>query len=380
MPTVEQSHDLVSDIGAASTSSCRVDRLELEEGVRARRLWYHDIELANGLRTRLPEDYTINPVLRRVDESVARLALRLDEHFSDGLSDQSVLDLGCADGKFCLWAARRGAARVLGIERNAHVCRRAQWLFESMGADNVSLTCGPVESLDVDDSYDVVLCLGLLYHLVNPLGTLHRLRQLCTGHLVVTVAVDLDDAGGQPISRLDRYATGAHGLWSYNVPMIRQLLATAGFAVGDERIDDGAQGGRHYFAIAHPADIATHHIFDQTVDEEFPLNMDHRRDRVRDVWSQQIASRFGAVAVFGAGTHTPWLFEQVVDLGTDCVACVMDDRPPVGQTVGGFPVVRPTDIDRAGIDAVIISSWHQASVLQRRAQVLFGDDMPIIRL
>ena len=85
--------------------------------MRARRLWYHDIELRPGLRTRFPEDYDVSPVLRRVDEGNVEILGRLDGHIPSALTGLRVLDLGCADGLYTFWAARRGARRVVAIER-----------------------------------------------------------------------------------------------------------------------------------------------------------------------------------------------------------------------------------------------------------------------
>ena len=86
--------------------------------VRSRRLWYHDIEISPGLRTRFPEDYELNPVLRRVDAAGERITAQLAAHLPASLAGMSVLDLGCADGLCTIWAARRGAPRGVGHERH----------------------------------------------------------------------------------------------------------------------------------------------------------------------------------------------------------------------------------------------------------------------
>ena len=348
----------------------------IEREVHSRRLWYHDIELDGSLRTRFPEDYTANPVLRRVDQSNELTLAWMDTHLARDLAGMTVLDLGCADGLFTFWAARRGARKVLGIERNRQNFDRADWLRGTLGLDNVELRVGGVERELPSESFDVVMCLGLLYHLINPLGTLHELRRRCTGRLLLTSAVDLRENAGEPISRLDRYVTGAHGLWSFNIEMIRQLLSTAGFDIAEDSVEaDGT-----YYAIAAPGAFCDHHIFDETIDQPFPIDVTRRRESVRAAWRRLAEEAERPVALFGAGTHTPWLLEQVSDIDGVTVTCVLDDRIPESKRVAGLPVLLPQDVDPSSFDAVVLSSWHQSESLQRRAVALFGDRVRIVSL
>jgi len=349
----------------------------LERELRRRRLWYHDIELASGMRTRFPEDYDVNPVLRAVDEDAAAFQTDLDAHLPSSLAGMTVLDLGCADGLLSVWGARRGADRVVGIERNRPNFERAEFIRRAMNLDNLEFVFGPVEGACPQERFDVVFCCGLIYHLVNPLGTLHMLRNRCRGLLLITSAVDLDDGDGSPLSRLDRYTTGAHGLWSLNLPIVRQFLATAGFEVDYERVDD-RPGGRHYFAVAKCGAFSAHHVFAETIDQDFPVDLERRRERVRTTWHRLASSDDSSVAVFGAGRHTPWLFQQVVDIPGVKIACVLDDRPPADKLVAGQVVRRPTEFDVKTVDAVVLSSWHQTEVLRQRAIEVFGPDVCLV--
>lgn len=347
--------------------------------MRARRLWYHDIELPSGLRTRFAEDYKLNPVLRGVDQGNEQLRARLADHIPPDLTGLTVLDLGCADGLFTFWAARRGAERVVGVERNRYNFERAAWLQRVLMLDNVELLCGAVERHCPAESFDVVFCVGLVYHLVDPLGVLHQIRTRCKKTLIFSSAVDLPDGNGEPMSRLDRYVTGKHGVWSFNVPMLRQLLMTAGFNVAHESVE-GNGSGRRYLAIASPADYCDHHIFADTIDQEFPINLERRRKRVRAVWQELAENGEGPIALFGCGTHTPWLLDQVADIPGVDVTCVLDDRVPASGESAGLPVKRPTEIDPDSLSAVVLSSWHQTDALRNRAAVLFGDRVNIISL
>lgn len=349
----------------------------LAQQIRARRLWYHDIEVCPGLRTRFPEDYEANPVLRAVDDGNKQLLDRLERRFPEGLEGRRVLDLGCADGLFAAWAARRGASRVVGVERNRYNYERASWLAGELGLDQAEFIWGGAEHDCPQESFDLVLCVGLIYHLVDPLGGLHAFRRRCSQWLVLASAIDLPDGDGTPISRLDRYVTGAHGIWSFNVPMVRQLLSTAGFEIDEEHVDQTG-GGRSYFAIARAGEFGHHHIFENTIDQEFPINIQRRREVVRKTWRRLAEDGGGPIALFGAGTHTPWLLAQVADIDGVRVDCVLDDRPPPGGTVAGLPVRKPDDTTLTQLKTIVVSSWHQAEAIRRRVVDLYGDNATVI--
>lgn len=362
------------------TDISSLDRAALQRDLRARRLWYHDIEVAPGLRTRFAEDYDACPALRSVDAGNDALEKLLADHLPGDLAGASVLDLGCADGRFCVWAARRGAARVAGVERNRVNLQRARFLAGALELDNLTFHDGSIERHRPMDNFDYIFCLGLLYHLIDPLGTLHALRNQCTRRLVLASAIDLPEGDGEPLSRLDRYATTAHGLWSFNVPMVRQLLTTAGFDIVTEVLTPGSSQTTHYAAIAAPSAAGAHHIFDDSIDQEFPLDLNRRRDKVLNAWQRISQEGCGIVALFGAGTHTPWLLEQTANVAGIQVLCILDDRVPIERTIRGLPIRRPADLDLASVDAVVISSWHQQRAIRLRAEQLFGNRVRIIDL
>jgi hypothetical protein len=85
------------------------------------------------------------------------------------LRDLRVLDLACLEGLYGLEFARHGA-EVVGIEgREAHVAK-AQFAKEVLGLDNITFVLDDVRNLSASKygHFDVVLCLGILYHLDVP--------------------------------------------------------------------------------------------------------------------------------------------------------------------------------------------------------------------
>ncbi len=118
-----------------------------------------------------------------------RWLLRLASDLSQGdLSRLRVLDLGCEEGHFAVEFARHGAEVVAVDVREAHL-RRARFLAEAIGVARFETVLADVRELDVAalGEFDLVLCLGLHYHLDTPeLFTLFEtLERLCRWALVL---------------------------------------------------------------------------------------------------------------------------------------------------------------------------------------------------
>jgi tRNA (mo5U34)-methyltransferase len=148
--------------------------------------WYHTIDLGQGV------------VTRGVDNSPERLArLRLPSDFSD----RSVLDIGAWDGFFSFEAERRHAARVVATD---HYAWHGTGWGTGQGKAGFQLARtalnSRVEDVDVDvmdlapervGAFDVVLFLGVLYHLPNPLLALEHVASVTSELLIVETVVDM---------------------------------------------------------------------------------------------------------------------------------------------------------------------------------------------
>jgi tRNA (mo5U34)-methyltransferase len=156
-----------------------VTEAELREAV-AEIEWWHTIDLGHGI------------VTPGKDDSPSKLR---DLKLPASLAGRSVLDIGAWDGFFSFEAERRGAARVLATDSFA-------WEGVNVGSkDGFELARqaldSKVEDLHVDPTelspeavggtFDVVLFLGVLYHLRDPLGVLERVASVTApGGLCVT--------------------------------------------------------------------------------------------------------------------------------------------------------------------------------------------------
>jgi len=119
------------------------------------------------------------------------------EHFFDPLvclsggmlMGKKVLDLGCNAGFWSLEAIEAGCDFVLGVDgRRMHV-DQANFVFEVKGVerDRYEFVEGNVFDFDYRafGDFDIVLCLGLLYHVSKPVELMERISSANTDLLVI---------------------------------------------------------------------------------------------------------------------------------------------------------------------------------------------------
>ena len=162
-----------------------MDKRELEEAAAAIR-WFHSIDLGQGV------------VTTGTDASAERLQ-RL--HIPADLTNRTVLDIGAWDGFYSFEAERRHAARVVATDYYAwhgvgwgtgrgkagfELARRAlRSSVEDVDVDVMDL------SPDRVGVFDVVLFLGVLYHLRDPLVALERVASVARDLLILETVVDM---------------------------------------------------------------------------------------------------------------------------------------------------------------------------------------------
>lgn len=120
------------------------------------------------------------------------LAREADAIFVNPLNGKSVLDIGAWDGFFSFEAEKRGAASVLSTD---HFCWSGPGWGTKAGYDFAhSALRSNCDSYDVDvfdldpdklGTFNVVLFLGVLYHLTNPYGGLEKAAAMADELLIV---------------------------------------------------------------------------------------------------------------------------------------------------------------------------------------------------
>ena len=153
---------------------------ELKEKV-GRIRWFHSIDLGNGI------------VTPGVDRSARRLK---GIHMPESLAGMSVLDVGTFDGFYAFEAERRGGKVVAtdtAVWRNPEIGRHGFDLARRVLGSSVEDREVDVHDLSPETVgvFDLVLFLGVLYHLPNPLLALERVASVTRNHLIMETAVDL---------------------------------------------------------------------------------------------------------------------------------------------------------------------------------------------
>jgi len=120
----------------------------------------------------------------------------LDMLFGPRLNGVRVADLGCLEGGFSLALAERGAD-VLGIEARRRNMEKAVLLQQHFGLPNLRFQLGDVKNFSSNGAgqFDVVLALGILYHLDQPALWLQRVAAATSRVLILdTHFAPADDA------------------------------------------------------------------------------------------------------------------------------------------------------------------------------------------
>ena len=122
-----------------------------------------------------------SPIFRRVIQVVCDLARR-------PLSELRILDLGSAHGAYSIELARRGA-HVLGIEGREAWLEQACRAQQNASLTNVEFVRDDVRNLSKEKygEFDVVLCLGILYHLNAPdvFEFVEKIADVCRDFVVI---------------------------------------------------------------------------------------------------------------------------------------------------------------------------------------------------
>jgi SAM-dependent methyltransferase len=139
---------------------------ELRRRIDAFPRWHYRFEFAGGASTPVRDRDAIN----RQHQRHAHFFERLLSVTGGSLHGLRVLDVGCNAGFWSLAAHRAGADFVHGLDLKQEYIEQAQLVFEANGVDP-SRYCFEQADLfeyELDDQFDVVLCLGVLGHVDRP--------------------------------------------------------------------------------------------------------------------------------------------------------------------------------------------------------------------
>jgi tRNA (mo5U34)-methyltransferase len=137
--------------------------------------WFHNLDL-EGVKT------APNHFLGDYPEVKWR---RFADAIPNDLTGKSVLDVGCNAGFYSIQMKRRGAERVLGIDTDEKYLEQARFAAKVSGADIEFRKLSVYRLRELQEQFDLVLFMGVLYHLRHPLLALELLHEHVVADLFV---------------------------------------------------------------------------------------------------------------------------------------------------------------------------------------------------
>jgi tRNA (mo5U34)-methyltransferase len=150
--------------------------------------WFHDLSLPSGHRTAPDHPLGDFPAFKW---------RQIAPYIPDDLQGARALDIGCNAGFYSFELAGRGAD-VLAIDVDEHYLQQARWAASYLDpSSRIEFRHGSVYELaDLHERFDVVLFLGVLYHLRHPLLALDLVSER-VGDLLILQTLTMP--GDQPI-------------------------------------------------------------------------------------------------------------------------------------------------------------------------------------
>jgi tRNA (mo5U34)-methyltransferase len=215
---------------------------EIRRRVDALGPWFHNLDL-NGVPTAPTHflgDYP-NVKWRRFCDVIPQ-----------SLEGKTVLDIGCNAGFYAMEMKRRGADRVLGLDTDDEYLEQARF---AAGVSGLEIEFRKLSAYDVGalgEKFDLVIFMGVLYHLRHPLLALDLIHQHAARDLLLFQSMQ---RGDNRIDRLEKdydfwttahfdrpsyprlhfvehkYANDPTNWWVPNRACVEAMLRSAGFVV-----------------------------------------------------------------------------------------------------------------------------------------------------
>jgi tRNA (mo5U34)-methyltransferase len=159
----------------SEASRQKLSREEIRQRAEALGPWFHNIDLG-GVAT-APEHFLGNyPFIKWK---------KFADAIPHDLTGRTVLDLGCNGGFYSLEMKRRGADRVVAVDFDQDYLAQARFAASVAG---LAIEFRHLSVYDVGalgERFDIVLFMGVLYHLRHPLLALDLIREHVVGDLMV---------------------------------------------------------------------------------------------------------------------------------------------------------------------------------------------------
>ena len=199
--------------------------------------WYHEFDFGAGLtaRSREPDVELHRRLWRFTETQLAAIDFR----------DKSVLDIGAWDGYWSFFAERRGAGSVLATDdlsqnwSDGRGLRLAKELLRSNVEIRQDISVYDLSSLQ--RRFDVVMCFGVYYHLLDPFLAFARIRHCCHRDSLVLVEGDVG-LTLEAEAVLYQFRDPTRQAFLPSAPALQELLAAAYLQVRSQAWLHGLSG------------------------------------------------------------------------------------------------------------------------------------------
>ena len=230
---------------SAETAEIQTDlREQVAQRVRALGDWFHNLDIG-GVQT-APDHFLGD--YPRVKWRRFQDAIPTDLH------GKTVLDIGCNAGFYSIEMKRRGADRVVGIDFDEKYLAQAQFAADALGFEIEFRKLSVYDVHELGEKFDIVLFLGVFYHLRHPLLALDLIHQHVATDLFIFQSLQ---RGSEAIELLEddyefsetdvferpgfpkmyfiekRYSGDPTNWWIPNRACVEAMLRSAGFDVVD---------------------------------------------------------------------------------------------------------------------------------------------------
>ena len=216
----------------------------IRQRVRDLGQWFHNLDL-HGVKTAPDHFLGDYPALKWREFAHA---------IPEDLSGKTVLDIGCNAGFYSIEMKRRGAERVIGIDSDERYLAQARFAAEVCAVEIEFRQMSVYDVAQLQEKFDVVLFMGVLYHLRHPLLALDLLYEHAVSDLLVFQSMlrgseqveeverdyhfwraDIFECPGFPLMYFieNRYAGDPTNWWIPNRAGMEAMLRSAGFKIID---------------------------------------------------------------------------------------------------------------------------------------------------
>jgi ubiquinone/menaquinone biosynthesis C-methylase UbiE len=144
------------------------------------------------------------------------------------IAGRSVLDVGCGSGRYAIEYARRGAARVVGLDYSENMLTLARQLAQAGGvADCCEFVHGDFADFRSDEPFDLSIAIGVFDYQPRPVEFLRHMAEVTRSRVIGTFP-------GRSTIRMPlrkfRYWMSDCPVLFYREAEVRAIAHAAGFA------------------------------------------------------------------------------------------------------------------------------------------------------